>query len=72
MDEYSRIIIEEYCMDKQTAKSKKLEWLLELSYDIKKMPRDIDAINLENLIFKEKDPKLKEALKDLDNFLFGW
>lgn len=71
MDEYSRIVIERYCMDHNSAKSRKLERLLALSYDMEEMPGDIDAINLEKLILKEKDPELKEALEDLDNFLFG-
>ena len=33
---------------------------------------DADAIYLEGVIRREKDPELKEALKDLDDYLFGW
>lgn len=33
---------------------------------------DGDVVFLEGLIEKEKDPKLKEAIEDLDDFLFPW
>ena len=31
-----------------------------------------DSIFLKRAIEQEKDPALKEALQDLDDFLFGW
>ena len=34
VDEYSRIIIEEYCMNHNSAKSKRLYNLVQKSYDI--------------------------------------
>lgn len=44
--------------------------LLELSYSVYSETYDADAIFLENAIMNEKDPALKEALEDLDDFLF--
>ena len=72
MQEYSRILIEEYCMEHNSAKSKRLQKLVELSYDISAEGTDADSIFLERAIEREKDSALKEALQDLDEFLFGW
>ena len=33
--------------------------------------RDSDAIELEKIIEDERDPELREALEELDEFLFG-
>jgi len=71
MNELSRIIIERYCMSHKSAKSKRLSYLLELSYDMSAVGTDDDAVFLERAIEREKDPKLREALQDLDDFLFG-
>ncbi len=71
MQEYSRILIEEYCMTHKTKKSAFLSSLVELSYDIECEPDDWDAIKLEEYIYREKDPQLREALEDLNEFLFG-
>ena len=70
MDEYSRIVIERYCMESNSTKSLRLRKLLQLSYDIEAIPTDDDALFLENAIDREKNPELKEALQDLDGFLF--
>lgn len=72
MNEYSRILIEEYCMSHNSKKSRRLAALLEMSYDLECMPGDADAIFLEKAIDNEKNPELKEALQDLVDFLFGW
>lgn len=72
MDEYSRILIEEYCAKHNSAKSRRLKKLVELSYDIEAEASDPDAIFLEKAIQQEKNPVLREALEDLDDFLFGW
>lgn len=72
MREYSRILIEEYCMEHDSAKSRRLQKLVELSYDVAAEGTDADATFLERAIAQEKDPELKEALRDLDDFLFGW
>ncbi len=72
MEEYSRILIEEYCNKHNSKKSRWLAELVEMSYDLYAEATDADAIFLEGLIEKEKDPKLREAIKDLDDFLFPW
>lgn len=56
MQEYSRILIEEYCMTHKTKKSAFLSSLVELSYDIECEPDDWDAIKLEEYISREKNP----------------
>ncbi len=71
MHEWSRIVIEKYCRTHHTAKSKRLQHLMtglrnrkaKLTYD--------DELYLEDLIDKERDHELKEALKDLGEYLFG-
>jgi hypothetical protein len=43
-----------------------------MSYDFEAAyPTDDDSIFLEKAIRSEKDEELKEALQDLDSFLFG-
>lgn len=72
MQEYSRILIEEYCMThKKTKKSAFLWSLLELSYTMECEPEEWESIQLEQYISREKNPDLKDALIDLDEFLFG-
>ena len=68
MDEYSRIVIEKYCMTHNSAKSRRLQALVDLSYDPTAEGTDNDAIYLERAISREKDPELRKAL---DDFLFG-
>lgn len=72
MEEYSRILIEEYCWSYNSAKSKRLVKLVEMSYDMFAEISDSDAIFLEKVIESEKNPELKNALKDLDQFLCGY
>lgn len=72
MYEWSRITIEEYCVTHpKTKKSKILYDLVELSYSMECEPTEEDSIDLERIIAREKNPELLEALKDLDEFLFG-
>ncbi len=71
MNEYSRILIEQYCMDHNSKKSRHLWALLDLSYGMAIEPADADAIFLEKIIHSEKNPEFKDALEDLDEFLFG-
>lgn len=72
MKEYSRIVIEDYCMTHQnTKKGRFLRDLVELSYTMECEPEDWEGAELERYISREKDPELKEALEDLDEFLFG-
>ena len=72
MQEYSRILIEEYCLTHNSAKSKRLQKLVELSYDPGAEATDADAIFLEKTIDTEKNPELREALEDLDEYLFKY
>ena len=72
MEEISRIIIEEYCTTHNSTKSKRLGKLVEMTYDFYADPSDADAIFLEKVIQQEKDTELKEALEDMDEFLFRY
>lgn len=72
MQEYSRILIEDYCMTHDSAKSRRLEKLVKMSYDMYADGTDEDAIFLAKTIRQERNPELKKALKDLDDFLFGY
>ncbi|MCC6094219.1 MAG: hypothetical protein LIV24_04225 [Eubacterium sp.] len=72
MHEYSRILIEEYCFTHKTKKAEILSRLVEISYDLSAEGTDADAIDLERLIQRERNPELKEALIDLDDFLFNY
>lgn len=72
MDEYSRILIEEYCMRTDSAKSRRLEKLVRKSYDINAEYTDSDAAFIEKAIEQEEDDSLREALEDLKGFMFGW
>ena len=72
MHEYSRILIEEYCFTHKTKKAEILSRLVEMSYDLSAEGTDADAIDLERLIQRERNPALKEALIDLDDFLFNY
>lgn len=69
MQEYSRMIIEEYCSTHNSQKSRKINRLVEMSYDMGAMISDADALFLEKVINQEKNLELKEALQELDEFL---
>ena len=72
MREYSRILIEKYCITHSRTKKAAFLWdLLELSYTMESEPEDWEAIQLEKYISQEKNPELKYVLEDLDEFLFG-
>ena len=72
MNEYSRILIEKYCMThSSTKKSSFLLDLLESSCDLGYEPEDWQAVKLEQYILREKNPELKAALEDLDDYLFS-
>lgn len=71
MEEYSRIVIEEYCRTHQKTKKSALLWdLVNLSYTMECEPEDWEGIQLERYITREKNPELKTALEDLNEFLF--
>ena len=71
MNEYSRILIEEYCMNHTSTKSKRLWKLVQKSYDLYAEYTDSDGIFIEKVIEQEEDNRLREALKDLSGFMFG-
>ena len=71
MQEYSRILIEEYCMTHTKTKKSKFLWdMVQLSYSMECEPEEWEAIQLEKFINAEKNPELKNALIDLNEFLF--
>lgn len=72
MNEYSRIIIERYCSSHTGRKAKRLQKLVDASYDLGFEGTDSDALFLERLIEEEEDEELREALQNLDDFLFRW
>ena len=72
MDEMSRMIIEEYCMFRNTKKAQFLKRLVEKSYDYSYQLSDSEAMYLGQLISREKDSELRKALRDLDNFMTGY
>lgn len=72
MQEYSRILIEQYCMAHRNTKKSKFLWdLVDLSYTMECEPEEWEALQLERYINQERNPELREALEDLDEFLFG-
>ena len=71
MEEYSRILIEEYCTNHNSAKSRRLRKLVEKSYNIYSQFTESDGFFIERCIEEEADSEFKEALEDLDKFMFG-
>ena len=57
-------------MEHNSTKSRRLEKLVEMSYDIAAEGTDADSIFLERAIEQKNDLELKKALQDLDDFLF--
>ena len=73
MPEYSRILIEQYCMSHSQTKKTKFLWdMVQKSYDIEYEPEDCEILYLEQLIERERNPEFKEALQDLDDFMLGY
>ena len=73
MNEYSRILIERYCRENpKTKKARFLGDMVEMSYDVCCLPSDSDLLYLAQLISRERNPELKEALQDLDDFMCGY
>lgn len=71
MQEYSRILIEQYCMTHRNTKKSKFLWdLVDLSYIMECEPEEWEALQLERYFNQERNPELREALEDLDEFLF--
>ena len=59
-------------MTHNSAKSRRLQKLVKLSYDMYSEGSEGDAIFLEKAIDQETNEELREALQDLDDFLFGY
>ena len=73
MPEYSRILIEEYCMSHSKTKKATFLWdMVQKSYDIAYEPEDCELLYLEELISRERNQELKKALQDLDDFMCGY
>ena len=73
MQEYSRILIEEYCMSHSKTKKAIFLWdMVQKSYDIAYEPENCELLYLEELISRERNQELKTALQDLDNFMCGY
>ena len=71
MEEYSRILIEQYFWNHNSAKSRRLEKLVRKSYDMNAEYTD-DVIFMEKVITQEKDERLQEAFQDLVDFMSGY
>lgn len=56
----------------KSEKARFLSFLIEQSYDLSFVISDADAIYLSELIQKEKNEELKEALIELDYFLCNY
>ena len=69
MDEFSKIIILEYCNNHKSMKSKFFYYLLKCSEDLAFCPSDEDVILLEKYIDKETDEELRDSLEELLDFL---
>lgn len=73
MEEYSRIVIERWCRThRKTKKNLFLQRMVELSYSPYSQPGDYEAVMLEQYISKERDPELRDAMIDMDNYFFSW
>lgn len=73
MSEYSRIVIEEYCMSHRKTRKNLFLWdMVRKSYDIGYEPTDGEILYLDQLISRERNRELKEALQDLSNFMCGY
>ena len=73
MPEYSRILIEEYCMSHSKTKKATFLWdMVQKSYDIAYEPEDCELLYLDELISRERNQELKTALRDLDDFMCGY
>ena len=54
MNEYSRILIEKYCMEHNSRKSRRLARLVDMSYDIEAVASDSDAVSLKRRLSRSK------------------
>ena len=72
MDEYSRIIIEEYCMNHPKTKKADFLWeMVHMSYDVACEPDPWQLMHLSQLLSRERNPELREALEGLDEWILN-
>ena len=67
----SKNLIQKYCEEHDTKKSRKLAELLQGVGDFMFPKSDDDAYFLEMMIMSEKNADFKKALEDLDECLYG-
>ena len=72
VDEYSSNINDEYCMNHNSAKSKRQYNLVQKSYDINAEFTEGDGFFIEKVVAQEENNRLKKAFEDLNGFMFGW
>ena len=70
MQEYTRINLEEYRRTHKSVRSRRIAELVELSYDVNSYASEADAIFLEKAISQERNEERREALIELEDFLF--
>ncbi|MCI7130673.1 MAG: hypothetical protein MSA09_09035 [Lachnospiraceae bacterium] len=64
------MIIEEYCRkNPRTKKAAFLSDMVDKSYDLEYEPSEWEMLHLAELIDRERNPELQEALEDLDDFM---
>ena len=68
MDTYSQIVIENYCMTHKTKKASFFRKMLKYAENMD-MPDDVEMMRLAKYIEQERDEELREALKNLDDYL---
>lgn len=61
-----------YYRNSADGESRRLQKLVKMSYDMYAEGNESDAIFLEKAIDQEMNEELREALQDLDDFLFGY
>lgn len=73
MEEMSRIIIKEYCMSHPKTKKAGFLWeMVRLSYDVENIAEPWQLEHLDQLILRERNSQLREALEDLDEYMNGY
>lgn len=71
MQENLRILLKEYCETHNNRRNREIRRIINLSYILSVKPFESDAQLLQNAIEQEKDPQIKAALMDLNEFMFG-
>ena len=62
MEEYSRIVIEEYCRTHRSTKKSAFLWdLVELSYTMECEPEDWEGVQLDRYISRGEKPRIKSG-----------